>query len=126
MTPDGDWLLSFRLTSTVAIVDPNTGEFKWKWGPGMLSHQHAATWQDNGNILIFDNGCHRLRGPGFSKVVYVSPFVLEGRLGPTPAVFRAHRYALDDSRFEGKELDPAPWADLTQRIAARDIATGEE
>ncbi len=185
LTPEGDWLLSMRLTSTVAIVDAETGAFKWKWGPGILSHQHAATWLESGRILIFDNGCHRLRGPGFSQVIevdpqtgeidwtyrdptilgfysfmvsgadrlpngntlitegatgrlfevtpegetvweYVSPFVLESRFGPTPAVFRAHRYASDDPRLSGRDLDPAPWADLTRRIAAREIATSEE
>lgn len=185
LTPNGDWLISFRLTSTVAIVDQNTGEITWRWGPGKLSHQHAATWLDNGHILIFDNGCHRPRGPSFSQVVevdpetqkvewsyqdptilafysfmvsganrlqngntlitegasgrlfevtaegetvweYVSGFVLESKFGPTPAVFRAHRYASDDERFADKTLDPERFADLTRRIAARQIAPGEE
>ena len=154
-------------------------------GSRVLSHPHAATWLDNGHVLIFDNGCHRRRGPGFSQVIevdpqtdeivwtyrdptilgfysfmvsgadrlpngntlitegatgrlfevtpegetvweYVSPFVLESRFGPTPAVFRAHRYAADDPRFDAVTLDPARFADLTRRIAAREVATGEE
>lgn len=184
-TPGGDWLVSFRLTSTVAIVDGRTGEIKWRWGPGFLSHQHAATWLDSGNVLIFDNGCHRRRLPSFSQVVeidpatkevvwtyqapvilafysfmvsganrlpggntlitegatgrifevtperetvweYVSPFTLiDPRFGPTPAVFRAHRYRLDDPRFDGKPLDPARYEDLTRRIRTG-LETGEE
>ena len=70
---NGDWLISFRLTSTVCIVDGATGEIKWKWGPEHLSHQHNAQQLPNGNILIFDNGCHRRRGPSFSKIVEVDP-----------------------------------------------------
>lgn len=77
LTPDGDWLMSFRLTDTVGIVDRDSGDFKWKWGPDILSHQHHATWLDNGHILIFDNGCHRRRTPAFSSLVEVDPATKE-------------------------------------------------
>lgn len=73
LTRSGDWLVSFRLTSTVAIVDATSGAFKWKWGPGELSHQHTATELRSGNILLFDNGCHRRGAPSFSRVVEVNP-----------------------------------------------------
>ena len=73
LTPDGDWLLSFRLTSTVAIVDGATGDVRWRWGPGILSHQHHATWLESGHILLFDNGCHRLDAPSFSQVLEIDP-----------------------------------------------------
>ena len=69
VTPDGDWLVSFRLTSTIAIVDGATGDVRWRWGPDVLSHQHNATWLDNGHILVFDNGCHRREAPSFSQIV---------------------------------------------------------
>jgi len=177
LTPSGDWLMSFRLTDTLAVVDPATGAIKWKWGKGVLSHQHHPSWLPNGRVLVFDNGCHRLREPAFSRVLevdpatneiawqykaptvlafysfmvsgaerlaggntfitegatgrlfeitpegevvweYVSPFVLPSKFGPTPAIFRAHRYALDDARIDGKRLDPARWAELTATIAA--------
>jgi Arylsulfotransferase (ASST) len=72
-TPDGKWLLSFRLTSTIAIVDPVSGDVEWSWGRDLLSHQHHATWLDNGNILLFDNGCHRRRAPSFSQIVELDP-----------------------------------------------------
>ncbi len=82
---DGNWLVSFRLTSTVAIVDSQSGEIIWRWGPnqipgdhdsekwgsGELSHQHNAQMLPNGNILVFDNGCHRKRGPNFSRIVEI-------------------------------------------------------
>jgi len=83
---NGDWLLSFRLTSTLAIVDGETGAIKWRWGPDTtfaahdkafgppeLSHQHHAQMLENGNILVFDNGCHRRRGPTWSRVVEIDP-----------------------------------------------------
>ena len=73
ITPAGEWLLSFRLTSTLALVDPASGAVKWTWGSGVLSHQHHATWLGNGHILVFDNGCHRLRAPSFSQVIELDP-----------------------------------------------------
>ncbi|MDP7588953.1 MAG: aryl-sulfate sulfotransferase [Dehalococcoidia bacterium] len=72
LTPDGDFLISFRQTSTIGIVDRKTGGFTWKWGPGDVSHQHHPTMLDNGNILLFDNGAHR-RGMNFSRVIEIDP-----------------------------------------------------
>ena len=73
VTPDGDLLVSYRLTSSVGIVDRATGAFKWKWGPGEIYHQHHPTWLDSGRVLIFDNGGHR-RGVSYSRVVEVGIF----------------------------------------------------
>ena len=184
--PDGRWLLSFRLTSTVAIVEPESGAIAWRWGSHLLSHQHAASWLDTGRILVFDNGCHRRGLPSFSQVLeidpdtgeiawsyrpevvlaffsfmvsgadrlpngntlvtegatgrlfevtpagetvweYVSPFTLiDPRFGPTPAVFRAHRYDVDDARFAGRDLQPGRFEELERRIGATGLAYGEE
>ena len=77
VTPDGDWLVSFRLTSTIAIVDGVTGDVRWRWGPEVLSHQHNATWLDDGHILVFDNGCHRREAPSFSQIIELDPQTLE-------------------------------------------------
>ena len=73
LTPDGDMLMSFRQTSFVGIVDRKSGEFKWKWGKGELSHQHDATWLDTGKILIYDNGPRRIRKTIYSRVIEVDP-----------------------------------------------------
>ena len=72
VTADGDLLVSYRLTSTVGIVDRATGAFKWKWGPGEIYHQHHPTWQESGRVLLFDNGGHR-RGVSYSRIVEVDP-----------------------------------------------------
>lgn len=74
--PDGRWLLSFRLTSTIAFVDPATGSIDWRW-KGETSHQHDARPLDNGNILLFDNGCHRFGKPSFSQVIEMDPMTEE-------------------------------------------------
>ena len=75
-TPDGDLIVSFRRTDTVGIVDKKSGDWKWKWGPGQISHQHYPHMLGNGNILLFDNGCHR-PGPTFSRVLEVNPTTSE-------------------------------------------------
>jgi hypothetical protein len=71
LTPNGDWLMSFRLSSTVCIVDGVTGDVRWRWGTDVLSHQHNATYLEGDRILIFDNGCHRREAPSFSQIVEV-------------------------------------------------------
>lgn len=70
---DGNWLLSLRLTSTVVKLDRTTGKLLWSWGAGLTSHQHDARELENGHILVFDNGVHRLRAPGFARVLEVDP-----------------------------------------------------
>ena len=69
---DSTFLISFRILDTVAIVDRASGEFKWQWGPGQISHQHNPTLLANGNVLLLDNGAHR-RGLSSSRVVEVDP-----------------------------------------------------
>lgn len=74
VTRDGSWLLSLRMTSTVIKVDRDTGAVLWSWGgPGVTSHQHDARELEDGHVLIFDNGVHRVRSPGFARVVEVDP-----------------------------------------------------
>jgi hypothetical protein len=165
--PDGTLLVSFRLSSVVALLDRQTGALRWSYGPGELSHQHHATWLPDGHVLIFDNGCHRPRAPSFSRVVevdpakneivwryqaptvlaffsfmvsgaerlaggntfitegatgrlfevtkdgdivweYVSPHMFLSQFGPTPAIFRAHRYRKGDPRLAKLALTGDP------------------
>jgi hypothetical protein len=74
VTPTGDLLVSFRQISVVGIVNRATGHFRWKWGPGDISHQHYPTSLPNGHVLLFDNGSHR-RGQGvpYSRVLEIDP-----------------------------------------------------
>ncbi len=73
VTSGGDLLVSYRQTSTVGIVDKDSGQFRWKWGPGQVFHQHHPTWLDNGRVLLFDNGCHRRGAPSHSRIIEVDP-----------------------------------------------------
>ena len=72
--PDGNILVSFMKTNTIAMIDKKTGAIKWRWGERELAHQHSATILDNGNILVFDNGFHPSGFPyGYSRVVEINP-----------------------------------------------------
>ena len=70
---NGNILLSFRSTSMIMIIERSTGNVLWRFGPGVFSHQHHPTPLANGNILVFDNGEHRIRGGSFSRVVELDP-----------------------------------------------------
>jgi hypothetical protein len=190
---NGDWLISFRLTSTVVIVDRSSGDIRWRWGPTnahpehdkkfgppALSHQHNAQMLPNGNVMVFDNGCHRRGGPSWSRIVeidpatyefewtyagrtilefysfmvsgaqrlpngntlitegasgrilevtmghvpvweYISPWTVPSRFGPSPAVFRAYRYAPDDPRLAGYDFSADRHTELNAAIARGEV-----
>ena len=72
--PDGNILLSCRNTSTVMIVNRKTGKIDWKLGPPPLSGQHAPYMLENGHVLLFDNGPHRLDETfPYSRVLEIDP-----------------------------------------------------
>jgi len=72
--PDGDLLTSYRPTSTVLRISRKTGKILWKLGAPTVSGQHAPTLLPNGNILIFDNGVHRLDDSvPYSRVIEINP-----------------------------------------------------
>jgi uncharacterized protein (UPF0248 family) len=72
--PDGDILASFRPTSTVVRIARETGKIVWKLGPPTVAGQHAPTMLGNGNVLIFDNGVHRLDDSlPYSRVIEINP-----------------------------------------------------
>ncbi len=63
----GNLLLSMRNIHTVAILDGDSHEILWLWGPGNLTFQHDPVLLDDGHILLFDNGTKR------SRVVELDP-----------------------------------------------------
>jgi outer membrane protein assembly factor BamB len=72
--PDGDILASYRPTSIVIRISRKTGQILWKLGSPTVAGQHAPTMLGNGNILIFDNGVHRLDDSmPFSRVIEINP-----------------------------------------------------
>jgi outer membrane protein assembly factor BamB len=72
--PDGNLMLSFRNISTVIMINRATGEVYWKLGAPPLSGQHAPVLLANGNVLLFDNGPHRVdTSLPFSRVLEIDP-----------------------------------------------------
>jgi len=65
----GNLLICVRNLDFVGIIDAETGEIVWGWGPGELDHPHQPTVLESGNILVFDNGYSR----GWSRVVEYDP-----------------------------------------------------
>ncbi len=81
-TPDGNVVGSFRHLNNLVITDKTSGAIKWRWGTWELGHQHNPTVLDTGNILVLDNGYHRLpprdlrttvSAEGYSRVLEVDP-----------------------------------------------------
>jgi hypothetical protein len=69
---DSNIIVSFRNISTVIVIERASGEITWKLGAPPLAQQHAPVPLENGNLLIFDNGTHRLDHPvPFSRVIEV-------------------------------------------------------
>ncbi len=52
----GNLLVSMRNIHAVAILEGETKEIVWLWGPGNVTFQHHPVLLDNGHMLIFNNG----------------------------------------------------------------------
>ncbi len=70
---DGNFLISFRKNSTIAIVDKASGQLSWHRHDEMWGQQHDCHVLDNGNILLFANGIHVPKGLFSSRVVEFDP-----------------------------------------------------
>jgi len=66
----GDLLFSARELNLIGIINIKKENIIWKWGQGNLIKQHHPTLLENGNILIFDNGC----GRKYSRIIEIEPF----------------------------------------------------
>jgi hypothetical protein len=65
----GNWLISLRNVDLICILDKDTHQVVWSWGPGILDGQHMPRMLSNGNILVFDNGVHRT----YSRLIIIDP-----------------------------------------------------
>ncbi len=76
--PHGDVIISFRNINLGAAISRQTGDLTWRLGPPEVAQQHNPTVLPNGNILLFDNGAHRLDNAlPFSRVIEVDPATSE-------------------------------------------------
>ena len=67
----GNWLLSFGFVNLLVILDRDTKEIVWSWGPDQISGVHTARMTDSGTIVLFDNGHERTRP--WSRVLEIDP-----------------------------------------------------
>ena len=66
-------LISIRELDLIGIFDVDKGQLIWSWGPRIISKQHHPTVLENGNILLFDNGCDK----GYSRIIELDPEGME-------------------------------------------------
>jgi hypothetical protein len=65
----GNILFSYRNLDIIGVIERESGEIVWAWGPGNLDGQHHPTMLPNGHILVYDNGTRR----GWSRVIELDP-----------------------------------------------------
>lgn len=66
---EGNWLMCLRQVDLILIIDKDTKEIVWHYGPGELDWPHMPVMLENGDILIFDNGTKRK----YSRIVQINP-----------------------------------------------------
>ncbi|MFC2162336.1 arylsulfotransferase family protein, partial [Candidatus Altiarchaeota archaeon] len=94
----GDALVSFLKLNTVAVIDLDEEEVRWKWGEDVLSLVHSPRLLDDNSILLFENGWKR----NYSRVLIYSPAddeIIWEFLGDPPYSF--------DSNYRG-QTEPLP------------------
>lgn len=70
---NGDILVSLRHINTCAIIDRQTGKFRWEQTDFSWGGQHDPQMLANGNIMMFANGCNTDAGHPFSRIVELNP-----------------------------------------------------
>ena len=71
----GNWLICSNHTNLLLIVDSESGEVVWSWGPGEVEGPHMPRMLPGGTILIFDNGREHKRG--YTRIIELDPVSLE-------------------------------------------------
>lgn len=65
----GNILICLRNVHLILILDQDSREVTWSWGPGELQFPHMPTMLPNGHILVYDNGVWS----GNSRVIELDP-----------------------------------------------------
>lgn len=65
----GNILICLRNVHLIVILDRDTKQVTWSWGPGELEFPHMPTMLPDGNILVYDNGVWREN----SRVIELDP-----------------------------------------------------
>ncbi len=87
----GNVLFSMRNVDTIGVIDKETKEVVWAWGPGILDKQHMPTILNNGNLLVYDNGTARR----YTRILELNPkteeIVWEYKANPPESFFSPTR-----------------------------------
>lgn len=65
----GNIVFSYRSLDVIGVIDRDSGDIVWAWGPDELDGQHNPQVLPNGNVLLYDNGTRR----EYSRVVELDP-----------------------------------------------------
>ncbi|HAS12812.1 MAG TPA: hypothetical protein DCS55_20225 [Acidimicrobiaceae bacterium] len=91
--PTGDNItVSVRHLDAILQIERATGDLVWRFGPGgdfavehpsdYPSYQHAPEWQDDGTLLLYDNGNRRASPPGAPEDAPPTSRAIQYRLDP--------------------------------------------
>ena len=70
----GNLLLCGRHANAIFIIDRESEEIVWAWGPVELLGPHMPTMLENGNLLIYDNGHHTAEtSRGYTRIIELDP-----------------------------------------------------
>ena len=90
---DGNVMVSWRSVDLIAIIERESGAFKWEMQDASWGGQHDCRMLDNGNITLFANGTE-LPGQIHSRVLEVDPktreTVWEYKGSPPATFFSSH------------------------------------
>lgn len=109
--------------SRVLEIDPEKDEIVWQFAGQPFQqffsgHISGASRLDSGNVLVCEGTSGRLFETNRNRQVvweWINPFLNNNKRGePTVSIYRAHRYSADHPALEGKDLDPARFANLNR------------
>ncbi len=93
------YLVSFRQTSSMVLIDRATGDVIWHAGPELLSQQHDARMLENGNVLVYSNGEDPADTPTGHRVPSSTVLEIDPRAADDPVVWSYRDQSLTGWRF---------------------------
>ena len=71
---EGNLIISLSHVELIVILDKNSKEIVWHWGPGELEFMHTPRMLRNGNIIIFENGALEPENKrNYSRIIELDP-----------------------------------------------------
>jgi hypothetical protein len=125
----GNMLISMKNLNAIAIIDGETLDVLWLWGPTNVTLQHHPTLLASGDILLFDNGVQE------SSVIEVDPRtnLVVWRYAPEKGFFSAIQGAcqrlpggntLITVSQAGYALEVSPMGEIVWKFANPEVLAG--